>query len=459
MSQIYEFDWNGHKVGCEVVVAVKFWYAYINSRLKVDGNVITEVQTKINPFQTVRATFNHEGKNVEISLHVSVGLIGILHTIKIEGKTVHKKYVIPTIEKGSFFPILRVLMIFLCAGALFGTLTFNLLIAALDHSEIIFIPWHKQVDLSKVRGTIYFTVYPGKIMTYRPSTGEVDTFLTIDSTRILDISPDLKSALLVSHRNPTDTLKKGTRQNIIWVTFDDTNFRLIAEHCIDISTTHFTSSGDKVICSVFDSDKVKEIIVDTMGNTVSMQGKEFEISPSGKKVLEHKKYVVDPWIIFDTKKDTTFELDTTRYPYYVHLYWWSDDTIFFIPRYCYGKYTCLVPLDGAKIDTILFKGTHHNFFNTNPKRIINFGGEYTLLFSIGLPKYGIYVYSIDSLLWKTWIKDFCFFRFISPDGSYYIVEYLKHHANRFDGYSILGPNGRESKIPIPPNARILRWSE
>ncbi len=324
----------------------------------------------------------------------------------------------------------------------------------------------RELDISKVPGTIYYLNTTGNLMSFRPSSDEIETLLVIDSMDIKAISPDGMSVLLIYPKGydfifpSRDDKQKFSNRKFFWMTLDDGRMRLITEKKIqynDYYIAGFNADGSKIYFTIIThTDTIRTMIADTCGNLTLLPENIWRKDLSGNFFIGRRNSR-EPWILFNLNNEKPVILDTILFPKESCPRLWFNDSI--IVQICKDEnsYDRIIFLNikKEKVDTVNFGWCEYNLLN-HPKLRIIARERSSVLHLLSKKTYDrVFVYDRNSLLWETYGPNIWYGIFtISPDGKNFLTR-DKGYGTKNDSFFLNGPNGTRKKIPLFWDMRYL----
>ena len=447
----YEVEWEGHKIAWELSILKKRAYLFGSEKLYVDDEFLADGPKKLAMSETVRGEFRHGSRDVPVELYLRAGFFGVLTRLKIDGELVKRKYIPVWRIKNWLLSLLASFLLWMII-AIAAMFIVNPNIVCNNFPNKIVLR-SRELKTENLSGKIYFADTLGKLMTYTPSTGDIETLLVTDSMAIRDVSPDGKSVILVCPRG----FKRHNYplRKVYWLTLDDGRMRLISERKMEFAYANFTPDGKKIYFVVNDTFPSQTVVADTFGNlTLIKENTGYPANSTGSRFFCHRNYG-HPWKIFDLNSGQTTVLDTTIFPKRSVPYWWSDDTVLSRAYRQKKNLAFFVDLESERIDTVDYPGFNFRVFPFPKLIIINKSiGGFRLIPPSFIDR--IFVYKKDSLLWESWNHRIGSVVAISPDPSVlcYIVSSKKLSEYKFF-YCLIGHEGARKTIPI--DGYVLDW--
>ena len=446
---MFGFEWNGHKIEWELLAPKSKLFLRLKTVLYVDGQLIGETKKRVNSGE-----FTHDGEKHKIKMRLNIGLIEFYFDFWIDGKKVHREKAPFKYIKDFIARKLREALIGFLIGLLGGALISVILFIPIIYFAFdgrLYIPT-RDLDLTKVPGTIYLADSVGNLITYRPSTGAIDTILKTDSMVVTAISPDRKSAIAMDSRDSKYEI--SPERKIYWITLTDGKMRLIVKTRMREPNAYFTPDGSKIVLpAIKDTTFLGSLVADTTGKTKIFDSWEIHSSPSGEKFIGRRTGQRSYSLLFwDDKEPQCLDSVLAK----AEVDFWNEETLVIFPFKFELKLVLFAPIGGGKIDSLHCKGYSTRVIH-GENRVI---ASRRWLFLIFDPKNEFqekWLYDRDSLLWSTTSKGYVWG--ISPDRDYYIGTVFPNIKSYKYNFTISGKRNACKDIPFDGNYRFLGWFE
>jgi len=362
--------------------------------------------------------------------------------------------------KNKFLGILRtivvsVLFVFIAGIALFAIIIPREFFPTIQDIKADFLTKAKELDIAKVPGKIYYCDTIGNLLSFKPSSDEVETLLVIDSMDIKAISPDGKSVILVYPSG--NNKRRQLNCKVFWMSLDDDRMHFIIEQkvCNTASCFYtFVPNGSKIFLSFFDSLLHINIIADTSGNLVYLPEHICCFDQYGTQFIGNKNKQA-PWFLFNLDNKELIMLDTILFPRESQLKLWKKDTIMVQIDNDENNHcrVIFVPAGCGLVDTSSYIGNKLDLMPMfSEPWIVSYKRKTVLYPFFERLKLYTFVYRRDSLLWETYDQELYDNVFIlSPDGEYA----FKYKGDSWA--SIDGSNCSGKLINLPGFDYFIGW--
>ncbi len=125
---MYSVEWEGHTIGWEIHVDKKFAYLTYFANLYIDSKLVAKSPGGFRIIEKVCSELEHKGKTVPVKLIFEPTFIGGYSNLKVDGKRVTKRMLIPFWKvKFGILSVLLNMMLGFAIGIVIGLIIFAII--------------------------------------------------------------------------------------------------------------------------------------------------------------------------------------------------------------------------------------------------------------------------------------------------------------------------------------------